>query len=126
MADPSGYIYAFIPAGILSLLYAIALFLPDREVAGDIVTYGSLGIIILSIILMSLQPRWLKPWWLKWLEDHCDMNTLEILLDEARKHTKDFERQTPDETTLAAWVNTVIAESREKFVMRRLKSIVRE
>jgi hypothetical protein len=102
---PSGYVYAFIPAGMLSLLFALAFVLPSRELAGDIVAFGSLGIILLSIILMTVRPKWLKPWWLKWLEDHYG-HVLEDILEEAR-NTKNFEQQTRTQADLAAWADSV-------------------
>ncbi len=102
---PSGYIYAFIPAGILSLLFTLAFMMPNRELGGHIVAFGSLGVMVISIVLMIWKPRWLKPWWLKWLEDHYAY-VLEGMLEEAR-NTRDFEQQTRTEADLAVWADSV-------------------
>jgi vacuolar-type H+-ATPase subunit I/STV1 len=102
---PSGYIYAFIPAGTLSLLFTLAFMLPNRELGGHIVAFGSLGIMVISIVLMTWKPTWLKPWWLKWLEDHYG-HVIEGMLEEAR-NTKDFEQQTRTEVDLEAWAASV-------------------
>jgi hypothetical protein len=107
---PSGYIYAFIPIGIGSCLLALALLLPDQELGGDIVGFGSWGIILLSITLMIWKPWWLKPWWLKWLEDHYGP-ILEDMLDEARR-TWNMGNQPHTEADLETWADSIARRHR--------------
>ncbi len=102
---PSGYIYAFVPAGIGFLLLAFIMLSPDRRLAQDIVIYGLSSLLLLSIILMTWKPKWLKPWWLRWLEEHYG-HVFEDMLEEAR-NTRDFEQQTPTEVDLAIWADSI-------------------
>lgn len=100
---PSGYVYAFIPAGIVSFLLSLVMLLQDRQLAQYVIIFGLPFILVFSIILMTWKPRWLKPWWLQWLEDNYG-DILEEILEEARS-TKNFEQQTATRADLQAWAD---------------------
>lgn len=109
LAAPAGIIFTFFPGGIGALMLAVVVVIPDVSVGRMIIFIGG-GLVMLSaLVLMLWKPRWLKPWWLRWLEDHYP-HLLHMLLDEARRGGKAWERQIQTQADLEKWAEQIVAK----------------
>ncbi|MFQ5580758.1 MAG: hypothetical protein ACE5FZ_09100 [Nitrospiria bacterium] len=104
---PKAIVFALIPMGIVFLLTAIIVWLPDVETRGKTFVYVGMPIYFIGLILAILQPKWLLPKWYQWLlAKHGD--NLHLLEEEARTMDKwEWQRRVSTQEGLESWVAEV-------------------
>jgi hypothetical protein len=112
---PRAIVFALIPTGIVFLLMAVTIWIPDIEARGKTFVYGCAPTLFISLSLAMWQPRWLlPPWYRRLLDEHEDI--IHLLEEEARKlGGEEWERLASTQESLEAWV----AEVRHKYGLEK-------
>jgi hypothetical protein len=107
---PTSVVFAAFPAALLLFLLAFIFYYQSyipTEVKNNLVLFGGIPLLIISVALSIWQPLWLKPKWLRWLETHHG-SVLALLQEEARKEEWSvWQNQVRTQEGLEEWVEEV-------------------
>lgn len=104
---PRELVLVGIPMALTVLSIGLIPILPiAKENRGDVITYVTAPLLIMTYILAIWQPWWLKPAWLRWLEkEHGDI--IHLLWEDVRKDRWGWERRVHTQKGLEEWVAEV-------------------
>ena len=114
---PRALVSVGIPLALTALSIGLVPILPiAKENRGDVITYVTAPLLIITYILAMWQPWWLKPAWLRWLEkEHGDI--IHLLWEDVRQDRWGWERRVRTQEALETWV----AEVRRKHGLEQTK-----
>ena len=104
---PRELVLVGIPMALTVLSIGLIPILPiAKENRGDVITYVTAPLLIMTYILAIRQPWWLKPAWLRWLEkEHGDI--IHLLWEDVRQDRWGWEQRVRTQAGLEEWVAEV-------------------
>ncbi len=104
---PRELVLVGIPMALTVLSIGLIPILPiAKENRGDVITYVTAPLLIMTYMLAIRQPWWLKPAWLRWLEkEHGDI--IHLLWEDVRQDRWGWEQRVRTQAGLEEWVAEV-------------------